>query len=300
MARCAFSITVRSIPAIQAAVAGGGAFSYTLSQQQQINGFVGGNQNLNEEKATTITAGAVFTPNFAQGLSLTIDYYDIKLDGAIATLGRQFSVQQCLQSSDPVFCSNVRRGADGRITRVDGQQINVAKTDTRGIDVGLRYAGELGLRPDDRFTWSVNYTRLLDYETQGNPAAPVIENVPSTSVSKHRGTARTSYSADGVTLSWQMTYMSKAVSSVTFTNSNPAIERLNNIRDYIYHDVQLGFDVGETDNFSLYMGVDNLFDEQPPYLPSPPFTASITGTETQADVYDPFGRRFYAGLRVKF
>ncbi len=295
-----FGAVCRSIPAIQAAVAGGGAFSYTLSQQQQINGFVGGNQNLNEEKATTITAGAVFTPNFAQGLSLTIDYYDIKLDGAIATLGRQFSVQQCLQSSDPVFCSNVRRGADGRITRVDGQQINVAKTDTRGIDVGLRYAGELGLRPDDRFTWSVNYTRLLDYETQGNPAAPVIENVPSTSVSKHRGTARTSYSADGVTLSWQMTYMSKAVSSVTFTNSNPAIERLNNIRDYIYHDVQLGFDVGETDNFSLYMGVDNLFDEQPPYLPSPPFTASITGTETQADVYDPFGRRFYAGLRVKF
>jgi iron complex outermembrane recepter protein len=295
-----FGSACRSIPVIQAAVAGGGAFSYTLAQQQQINGFVGGNQNLNEEKATTITAGAVFTPSFARGLSLTIDYYDIKLDGAIATLGRQFSVQQCLQSADPVFCSNVRRGADGRITRVDGQLINVAKTDTRGVDVGLRYAGELGLRPDDRFTWSLNYTRLLDYETQGNPAAPVIENVTSTSLSKHRGTARTSYSADGVTLSWQMTYSSKAVSSVTFTNSNPGIVSLNNIRDYIYHDAQLRFDVGEDDRFSLYMGVDNIFDEQPPYLPNPPFAASITGTETQADVYDPFGRRFYAGLRVKF
>ena len=294
-----FGAVCRQIPAIQAAVAGGSAFSYTLAQQQRINGFVGGNPSLNEEKANTITLGAVFTPSFVPGLSLSVDYYDIRLDGAIATLGRQFSVQQCLQSGDPVFCSNVARDADGRITRVDGQLINVAKTDTRGVDLGLRYNSELGLRDGDNFSWAVNYTRLIDYETQANPAAPVVENIPSTSLSKHRGTARAAYSTDGLTLSWQMTYSSKAVSSVTFTNSNAAINALNNIREYIYHDVQLRWDLGEEKKFSLYFGVDNLFDEQPPYLPSPPFTASITGTETQADVYDPFGRRFYAGIRVK-
>ncbi len=295
-----FGNVCRAIPAIQTAVAGGGAFSYTLAQQQRINGFVGGNRNLNEETAETLTIGAVLTPSQIPGISLTVDYYDIKLDGAIATLGRQFTVQQCLQTDDPVFCSNVARDTDGRITRVDGQLINVAKTDTRGVDVGLRYASALGLRDDDRFTWSVNYTRLLNYKTQANPAAPVVENVPSTALSKHRGTARAAYSADGVTLSWQMTYSSKAVSSVTFTNSNPAIVALNNIPQYIYHDLQLRWDVGPEKKFGLYFGVDNLFDEEPPYLPNPPFAASITGTETQADVYDPFGRRFYAGVRVKF
>lgn len=297
-----FGAACRAIPAIQAAVAGGGTFSYTLAQQQRINGFVGGNRNLNEETAKTLTVGAVIAPGFARGLSLTVDYYDIRLDGAIATLGRQFSVQQCLQNGDPVFCSNVVRDTDGRITRVDGQLINVAKTDTRGVDVGLRYRGSIGLRPDDRFTASLNYTRLIDYETQANPAAPVIENVPGASLSKHRGSARMAYSADGVTFSWQATYMSKAVSSVTFTNSNPDIVALNDIRPYMYHDIQLRFDLGEEDEgqFALYFGVDNLFDEQPPYLPNPPFGNSITGTETQADVYDPFGRRFYAGLRVKF
>jgi outer membrane receptor protein involved in Fe transport len=93
--------------------------------------------------------------------------------------------------------------------------------------------------------------------------------------------------------------MSKAVSSVTFTNSNPAINSLNNIRAYVYHDVQARMDLGEEKKFSLYFGIDNLFDEQPPYLPNPPFSASIIGTETQADVYDPFGRRFYAGIRFK-
>lgn len=297
-----FGAVCRAIPAIQAAVAGGGSFSYTLAQQQRINGFVGGNRNLEEETAKTLTLGAVFTPGFARGLSLTVDYYDIQLDGAIATLGRQFSVQQCLQNGDPVFCSNVVRDTDGRIIRVDGQLINVAKTDTRGVDLGLRYRGSVGLRPDDRFTASLNYTRLIDYETQANPAAPVIENVPGASLSKHRGSARMAYSTDGVTFSWQATYMSKAVSSVTFTNSNPDIVALNDIRPYMYHDIQLRFDLGQEDEeqFALYFGVDNLFDEQPPYLPNPPFGNSITGTETQADVYDPFGRRFYAGLRVKF
>lgn len=294
-----YGAACRAIPAIRAVTDAGGTFTYTLAQQQQINGFIGGNRNLNEETGKTITLGAVLTPGFVPGLSLTVDYYDIQLDDAIGTLGRPFSVQQCLLTNDPVFCSNVFRGPDGRITRVDGQLINVAKTDTRGVDVGLRFSDSLGLRPDDRFNWSLNYTRLIDYESQANPAAPVVENVPTASLSKHRGTARTSYSADGVTLSWQMTYMSKAVSSVTFTSTNKDIERLNNIRAYIYHDAQLRFDVGEDDQFSLYMGVDNLFDEEPPYLPGPPF-ASITGTETQADVYDPFGRRFYAGLRVKF
>ena len=297
-----FGAACRALAPIQAAVAGGGTFSYTLVQQQQINGFVGGNQNLKEETAKTLTLGAVLTPRFAPGLSLSVDYYDIRLDGAISTLGRQFTVQQCLLTNDPVFCSNVRRGADGRITRVDGQLINVAKTDTRGVDVGFRYARGLGLAPDDRLSLSLNYTRLIDYETQANPVAPVIENVPTAGLSKHRGTARLAYSTDNVTFSWQATYMSKAVSSVTFTNSNPDIDALNDIRPYMYHDIQLRFGLGkaEEDRFSLYFGVDNLFDEKPPYLPNPPFGASPIGTETQADVYDPFGRRFYAGLRVKF
>ena len=295
-----FGAVCRSLPAIQAAVAGGGTFSYTLAQQQQINGFVGGNENLNEETAKTFTVGTVITPSFLPGFSLSADYYDIRLDGAISTLGRQFSVQQCLQSGDPVFCSNVVRDASGRITRVDGQLINVAGTDTRGLDIGLRYNGSPGFQADDRIDVVLNYTRLIDFETQANPAAPVVENIPTASLSKHRGTMRTSYSAGPFSLSWQMTYMSKAVSSVTFTNSNPAIEKLNKIPAYIYHDVQLKLDVGEKKLFSFYGGVDNLFDEQPPYLPNPPFSSSITGTETQADVYDPFGRRFYVGLRAKF
>ncbi len=33
---------------------------------------------------------------------------------------------------------------------------------------------------------------------------------------------------------------------------------------------------------------------------APFITAVYTGTETAADTYDPFGRRFYAGVNVRF
>jgi outer membrane receptor protein involved in Fe transport len=49
----------------------------------------------------------------------------------------------------------------------------------------------------------------------------------------------------------------------------------------------------------FYLGVDNVFNVGAPFLPSG-FASNITGTETAADTYDPFGRRFYAGVNVKF
>ena len=295
-----FGAACRAIPAIQTAVAGGGTFSYTLAQQQIINGFVGGNPGLNEEKAKTITAGFVATPSFVPGLSISVDYYDIRLSDAIATLGRQFTVQQCLAAGDPVFCSNVVREASGRIRTVNGQLINVSSTETRGIDLGVRYARNLGLLPNDKLSMTVNYTRIIDYEVKSNPAAPIVENVDLASLSKHRASTRIGYdTGEGFSASWQMTYSSSAFSSVTFANSNPAIVALNSIPQYIYHDVQVRWDIDAERKFGFYVGVDNLFNAQPPYLPSPPFTNSITGTETQADTYDPYGRRFYIGLRIK-
>ncbi|QPQ55234.1 TonB-dependent receptor [Allosphingosinicella flava] len=293
-----YGAACRAIPAIAADIAANGTFSYTLSQQQSVNGFVGGNTDLNEETAKTLTLGAVVAPLQVPGLSLTVDYFKIKVEDAIATLGRQTSVQQCLLTGNPVFCDNVIRGTDGRLRTVNGQLINVSTFKTSGIDANLRYDRRIG--ESDRISFTFNYSHLLYLKTQGNPSAPVIENAGTAGVSKDRFTTRLSYTTGPFTASWQSTFLSKAVSSSTFTNSNPDIVAMNKIPSYLYHDVQLRYNIGDGNEFSLYGGVNNVFDKKPPFLPNPPFTASITGTETQADVYDPFGRRFYIGVRVGF
>ena len=56
-----------------------------------------------------------------------------------------------------------------------------------------------------------------------------------------------------------------------------------------YHDFRVEFDA--TDRFQFYTGVDNAFDELPPL--------DLLGTET-ASPFDPTGRFFYAGARIKF
>lgn len=296
-----FGAACRAIPQIQAAIAANGAFNYTLSEQQSINGFTGGNPALNEETANTLTLGAVITPQQMPGFSFTVDYFNIRLEDGIATLGRQFSIQQCLQSGDPVFCSQVIRNATGRLQTVNGQLINVSQTLTDGLDIGGRYARttESGNRVD----LSVNYSVRFRYETQANPVAPVVENVGTagSQLHKHRIFGRASYEIqDTFQIGWQMTYLGGAVSSVTFANSNPAIEALNRIPVYTYHDLQLRLNLDAEKRFSFYVNVNNVFDKQPPFLPGSPFAASITGTETQADVYDPVGRSFIAGVRARF
>ena len=63
-------------------------FDPVLGRSVQIREISAGNPNLKPEKADTLTAGATFQPSFLQRLSASIDYYDIKIRDAIATLGR--------------------------------------------------------------------------------------------------------------------------------------------------------------------------------------------------------------------
>jgi iron complex outermembrane recepter protein len=304
----ALDAACRTIPGIAAAIAANGTFAYTPADLQGINGFIGGNPNLSEESAETITLGAVFQPrNLLRGFSMTVDYFDIKVKDAIGTVGQDLAIEQCLATGDPVFCSSVFRNAGtGFVTRVDDQLVNVAQLQTRGVDVGLRYGTRLGLLGNDRIDLTGNYTYLIDFKSQANPIAPVRELAGSVGLSEHRATARATYQNSGMSFSWQVNYIGKAVGDIDFVGDETVygdtltLDEMNRIPARFYHDAQVRWDIGEDRRFAFYVGVDNVFDTDPPFLPGTPFTASPTGTETAADVYDPFGRRFYAGVQVRF
>jgi len=74
----------------------------------------------------------------------------------------------------------------------------------------------------------------------------------------------------------------------------------NTVPAYMYHDLQLRYMIGDTTkrNITVYTGAKNLFNKQPPVLPSG-MASQVTGTETAADTYDVFGRFMYAGVEVK-
>lgn len=292
----------RALPGIAAFFTAnpGGTFGYTLADLQGINGFVGGNPDLQEETGKTITAGAVFTPRALPGLSLTADYFDITIEDAISTLGRSYSVEQCLLTGEPIYCNNVIRNSHtGLLTTVNDRAVNVARLESRGFDVGLRYSSPLGLLSDDKLGVEVNYTYLLDFITQSDPTADPEENAGTfgASYSTHRASGRLTYGFDGQSLSWQTTVMSGGpFYRYRFISNDPAVLALNDIRTYWLHNVQYSAEVGE--DFTFYLNVDNLFDAKPQYLPGTPY-GTPTGLET-SDSFDLFGRRYGAGVRFRF
>jgi iron complex outermembrane receptor protein len=56
--------------------------------------FSGGNPAVRPEEADTITAGFVITPSAARGFSLSYDWYEIEMDGAIGQIGTQAVVNR--------------------------------------------------------------------------------------------------------------------------------------------------------------------------------------------------------------
>ena len=72
----------------------------------------GSNPNLTEETSDSWTVGAVIQPRFIPGLSLSVDYYDITVDGVIVVARRADDRQQLLRLSrrlNNVFCAQFAR-----------------------------------------------------------------------------------------------------------------------------------------------------------------------------------------------
>jgi outer membrane receptor protein involved in Fe transport len=77
-----------------------------------IQGISAGNPNLEPEKSTSWTLGAVIQPRFVPGLALTVDYHNITIREAIASLTGQAVINRCYD--DPVtinnpFCAAITR-----------------------------------------------------------------------------------------------------------------------------------------------------------------------------------------------
>ena len=109
----------------------------------------GGNPDLQPETATSATAGAVIEPPQVKSLSITADYYRIKLNDAIArNIGTANVLAACYPAStgssappDPRQCGLITRDpSTGMIQNVLDIAQNAGSVLTSGVDLALRYA----------------------------------------------------------------------------------------------------------------------------------------------------------------
>ena len=113
-----------------------------------------------------MTAGVAYFPHWASGLRLSVDYYEISIDGAIGALTAQQIVDRCYLDQLPAFCALIQTDTAGRITRVTTTQLNLDQFETDGFDFEVGYELPLsrlwsGGRGDLQFRVLANYVDKL-------------------------------------------------------------------------------------------------------------------------------------------
>ena len=302
--------TCRSFPGVNANIAANGAFTVTQSDRQSVSGFNLGNPNLSEEKSDSYTAAVVFTPrsiDALRNLTLRVDYYNIEIKDAIIGVGRQFILNKCFNEGDQDFCQFITRRAMatavnsfGSLEFINQAQVNGGALKSEGIDLTVNYRwpldGRMGLPGAINFRGT--YTHLLDGFVRPVPGDPTKDPFDGEiGNSKDRFTANLGYQSERFDLSFTGTYIGKSYEDDQLLAAFDLGPKDISVDPEFYLDMQATFKPG--DHYEFYVGVDNLLDNDPPNILSGT-SFNVTGTDTAADVYDVFGRRYYAGVRLRF
>ncbi|AWW75423.1 TonB-dependent receptor [Erythrobacter sp. KY5] len=300
--------TCRSFAGVNENIALNGVFTLNQADIQGISGFNGGNPNLAEETADTLTLGLVINPRSIEplrNLTLTVDYFDIEIENVIAAPTRPFTLDQCFNKGNRVFCDLITRRAAGDSTNSAGSlefvnaiQSNGALRETEGVDVTVQYNTSLdgiGLE-NANLNLSGAYTHLIKLNflpAVGQPANPLAGEVGS---AKDRFTTTALFDFGAISWGLTGTYIGASTEDDQFCSAFGLDAGCFRQGAEFNLDTQVVFDI---DELQIFAGVDNLLDNDAPNLLTGT-TFNATSTDTASGVYDILGRRYYAGVRFRF
>lgn len=293
---------------VRANIAQFGAFTVNQADIQGISGFNNTNPNLTEEQSKSWTVGVAINPrsiHALRGLTLTVDYFDIKIKDAIFQIPRTFILDQCYNGGDAQFCDFVTRrqaaaGANsaGSLEFIDTTLLNSGGLKTTGLDVTLGYNQNVA---SGVASLNVSYTHVFKGYVIPLPGADIDRFAGESGASKDRASGTLAWNSDRTGFTLVGTYIGGAYLDdqfITGALGDPDIHSKNyRQKSRFYLDAQVRFTPG--DHFEFFVGANNLLDTSAPkFISGLPF--DTTGTETDASTYDPIGRRYYAGARIKF
>jgi iron complex outermembrane recepter protein len=282
----------------------------------------GGNPNVGEERSDTYTAGVVLTPSFIPGFRLSVDYFNIKLDGAIAQLGGGLNntLNLCynvIQDINSEFCQAIRRDAStGAITDSNAAQIRQANTgalETSGIDVALRHSFDLGfgigglgekttLEISSDWTWTEKFTStpVQAFPNIKNRCVGSFGATCGEPIAEWRGSSRVTLDAGKASLSLRHRYISGVTTDryllpLRAGATPPALADISYPKLKAVNYFDLSFTIDPVENFQFFGGARNIFNTKPPVVGSPQVRAN-----TYPATYDVLGTEFFFGGSVKF
>jgi outer membrane receptor protein involved in Fe transport len=299
------SAQVQALCAQQSSVAGESDYGQPSGQA---NGIVGGNPELLPEEADTYTVGFVLQSPFdspaLERLSLSVDYWSIKVEELIAAVGAVTIIERCYNrdNANPTFdISNVwcqqfeRDQSNGGIIRLEQLSRNQGVFETSGIDLTLNYGLGLGSFGDLGFRLQGTWVEKFDQQTsQDDPTFDFAGTIGATTASAApdlKYTFTTSYSYENLAVQ----VVSRFIDSMTHNNllTNPTANPLTNtgVDSTWYVDLTGSYEL--TDKITLRLGVNNVTDQEPRL-----YTPNVQAN-TDPSTYDILGRRYFFGFDMR-
>lgn len=297
-----------------AAVFGAGVQPNTI-----IPALFGGNPNVGEEESDTRTYGVVVTPSAIPRLAVTLDYFDITLDGAIAQLGGGLNntLNLCfnvIQDINSEFCQAINRNpVTGEISvpfYAEIRQANTGALETNGFDLSARYGFDIGwglFGNGSTFNVSSAWTHTKEFTSTPVQAFPGVKNrcvgsygtTCGEPIPEYKGVTRFTWTTGPLSLSLRHRFIDDvtvdryllplragAAAPAYGDLVNPKLDAQN------YLDFSFSVDVGSAVEF--FGGVNNLTDDDPPVVGSAQIRAN-----TWPATYDYNGRTMFIGMTVR-
>jgi len=260
-----------------------------------------GDPSLSPEIADGITAGVVITPSWLPGLTATLDYYDIKIEGALENLTSQETLDECFRGAISI-CDNIEHTGTGlyngssQITTVFLPYINLSSFRSKGADLEIGYRTTIGDLPGlFNFRLLVGY---LDEQSSQAPGAPVLVRTGTViqfDNPRVRGVLQAAHENGPVSLSLQLRYIGHGYYDNTLVEGLTILG--NSIAARTLADVTARYRFGDEEQYEAFLTINNMFDKEPPFAP----TGSATNfVQSNSALYDRIGRYYTTGLRFRF
>ena len=286
----------------------------------QISVITGGNAELEPETADSFTAGFVYTPRWAEGvswsqrLSLEFTYYDHEIEGAIQAVDAETQLTQCVRTLDPAFCTGIERTPTGNISAFQNRLTNIGRIETDGFDVKLSWQAPDSAYGSFTVTWFntfVNDFTALGATGEPEPRAEGVE-VNDSAIPEWQSTLDVGWTRGSFNANVTVRHIDSVMESCSdfldgtpnsFTalglcsHPNPQDESLslNELDATTYVDLRFGWrDAFGAEGLTLAVGLNNALDEDPPIC----LSCSLNGYDPST--YDLPGRFWYLQAGYRF
>ena len=265
------------------------------SPADQYNILSGGNVNVKPEESESLTIGAVITP--VDGLTLTIDYFDITVEDGIGSVSAKTALDKCIETGAAAFCNLINRRPDNGSLWLSGgyistQTTNISEESTSGLDIIFDYSVDTNWGP----LVVSGVTTLLDsyeiIELPGESAITCSGNWGGSCGKNPMPELMGSYTV-GLTTDFD----TDVILGVRYLGETDDLNANNIDFDaFTYLDATAIYSVN--DNMSVTLGVSNLFDKEPGYT-SDAGTAPGNGN-TFPGYFDAFGRHIHLSINYSY